>query len=143
MVIYNDQGYTLCEAKIKPNDIFENGNIIVSVGKNIIEVFEFTQNNDNNNNKNKLEKKKEINIDNNKINNNDNFINNNNIYNSDNEITCITLAQGFIVCGHASGLMSIWKPTPEEYLKKLQSENYMMELLIKFFVLNYLIIKII
>ena len=124
MVIYNDQGYTLCEAKIKPNDIFENGNIIVSVGKNIIEVFEFSQNNDNNNNnKNKLEKKKEINIDNNKINNNDNFINNNNIYNSDNEITCITLAQGFIVCGHASGLMSIWKPTPEEYLKKLQSEK--------------------
>ena len=121
IVVYNGQ-FTLCDAKMKPNDIFEDGNTIVSVGNNIIEVFAFSQNNENDSNtKNILEKKKEINIDNNNNNfNNDNFINNNN---NDNEITCIVLAKGFIICGHASGLMSIWKPEPEVYLKRLQSEK--------------------
>ena len=119
IVVYNGQ-FTLCDAKIKPNDIFEDGNTIVSVGNNIIEVFAFSKNNDNNSEtKNILEKKKEINIDNNNF-NNDNFINNNN---NDNEINCITLAKGFIICGHSSGLMSIWKPDPEVYLKRLQSEK--------------------
>ena len=122
IVIYNDQGYCSCETKNNPNDIFESGNIIVTVGRNIMEVFEFSQNNnDNDNNNNKLIKKYEINIDNNNNFNNDNFINNNN--NSDNEIMCITLAQNFVVCGHASGLMSIWQPVPETYLKRLQGEK--------------------
>ena len=123
MVIYNDQGYCSCDAKNKPNDIFESGNIIVTVGKNIMEVFEFSKNNDNNNNnnKNKLIKKYEINIDNNNNITNNNFINNN--INSDNEIMCITLAQGFVVCGHASGLMSVWKPVSEVYLQRMQGEK--------------------
>ena len=124
IVVYNDQGFTLCDAKIEPNDIFEDGNTIITVGKNIMEVFVYSKNSDNNhNNKSKLEKKKEINIDNNNNNfNNDNFIINNN-NNNDNEITCITLAKGFIICGHYSGLMSIWKPEPEIYLRRLQSEK--------------------
>ena len=110
----------MCEAKNKPNDIFENGNIIITVGQNIMEVFEFSQINNNNN----LIKKTEINIDNNNNNiNNNNIINNDNT-NSDNEIKCITLAKGsFFICGHASGLMSIWKPQPEVFLQFLQSEK--------------------
>ena len=122
IVIYNDQGFCLCDAKNKPNDIFESGNIIITVGKNNMEVFEFSQINNNNN----LIKKTEINIDNNNNNtiNNNFIINNDNNNNSDNEINCITLAKGsFIACGHASGLMSIWKPQPEVYLKFLQSEK--------------------
>ena len=84
-----------------------------------MEVFEFSLINNNNN----LTKKTEINIDNNNNNSNNNFINNDNT-NSDNEINCITLAKGsFFVCGHTSGLMSIWKPQPEVYLKFLQSEK--------------------
>ena len=92
------------------------------MGKNIIEVFQFSQNNNNdNNNDNALIKKKEININDN--NNNDSIINNN-INNSDNEIKCITLAKGYIICGHASGLMSVWKPEqPEVYLQKLQCQK--------------------
>ena len=39
IVIYNDDGCFNCEAKIKPNDIFESGNIIVTVGKNIMEIL--------------------------------------------------------------------------------------------------------
>ena len=121
IVIYNDQGFCLCDAKNKPNDIFESGNIIITVGKNIMEVFEFSQINNNNS----LIKKTEINIDNNNNNTNNKIIfNNDNSNNSDNEINCITLAKGsFFVCGHASGLMSIWKPQPEVYLKFLQSER--------------------
>jgi hypothetical protein len=34
------------------------------------------------------------------------------------------LAKGFIICGHSSGLMSIWRPEPPEvYLKRLQGEK--------------------
>ena len=111
----------MCDASIKPNDIFENGNIIITVGKKSMEVFEFSQINNNNN----LIKKTEINIDNKNNNNNiiNNNLNNNDNTNSDNEINSITLAKGFIVCGHASGLMSIWKPQPEVYLKFLQSQK--------------------
>jgi hypothetical protein len=61
----------------------ESGNIIVTFGKNYIEIFNFSQINDNINNKiiNQLEKKFEISINNNNnFNNNiNNNINNNNI----------------------------------------------------------------
>ena len=133
IVIYNDDGCFNCEAKIKPNDIFESGNIIVTVGKNIMEIFQFSKNNDNtndNNNKYILTKKHEININNNLQNDNipnNNIINNNNLndnFNNDNEILCITLAAtAYIICGHGNGLMSIWKPDPNEYLKYIQSEK--------------------
>ena len=116
---------------MKPNDIFENGNVIVTVGKDIIEIFEYSQNNSGNNNK--LIKKSEININNNTDNNNTDNNNTNNINNinnfnnnnsnNDNEILCIVLAKGFIICGHNSGLRSIWKPEPEVYLKRLQDEK--------------------
>ena len=121
IVIYNDQGYCLCDANIKPNDIFESGNIIITVGKKIMEVFEFSQIN----NKNNLIRKGEINIDNNNNNiTNNNFIINNDNTNSDNEIKCITLTKGpYIICGHASGYMSIWQPEPKVYLKRLQGQK--------------------
>ena len=38
----------MCETKNKPNDIFENSNTIITVEKDIIEVFEFSQSKDNN-----------------------------------------------------------------------------------------------
>ena len=118
--MYNGKTYFLCDAKNKPNEIFENGNIIITFGKEIMEVFEFTQNNDNSNN---LIKKYEININNNEPNNNNLINNDNNNNNNDNEILCCTLAKGFIICGHKNGLRSIWKPTPNIYLKKCQEEK--------------------
>ena len=124
----------MCETKNKPNDIFENSNTIITVEKDIIEVFEFSQSKDNNDKiTNNISKKSEINIDNNNNNNNNNNFNNinsinnndnNNNNNSDNEILCITYSQpGFFVCGHASGLMSLWNPDPKVYLQKTQAQK--------------------
>ena len=124
----------MCETKNKPNDIFENSNTIITVEKDIIEVFEFSQSKDNNDKIiNNISKKSEINIDNNNNNNNNNNFNNinsinnndnNNNNNSDNEILCITYSQpGFFVCGHASGLMSLWNPDPKVYLQKTQAQK--------------------
>ena len=81
----------MCETKNKPNDIFENSNTIITVEKDVIEVFEFSQIKDNNDKIiNNLVKKSEINLDNNKNNNfninNINSTNNDDNNNSDNEI---------------------------------------------------------
>lgn len=106
IVIYNNEGYCMCETKNKPNDIFENSNTIITVEKDVIEVFEFSQIKDNNDKIiNNLVKKSEINLDNNNNNNNNNFninninsINNNDNNNSDNEILCIVYSQpGFFL----------------------------------------------
>ena len=84
IAIYNNQGYCTCESKETPNDIFESGNVILSFGKTLIEIFVFNQvqnnnnNNTNNNINNGLNKNFNninYNVDNNNINNN---INNNN-----------------------------------------------------------------
>ena len=93
--------------KENPNDIFEYGNVILTFGKNLIEIFCFSQNNNNNNNNNnfKLEKKYEFNINNNN-NINDNIINNNN--NNLNEIMSIQFYNSLFICGHRSGFISIW-----------------------------------
>ena len=131
IVIYNNEGYCMCETKNKPNDIFENSNTIITVEKDVIEVFEFSQIKDNDKIINNLVKKSEINLDNNNNNNNNNFninninsINNNDNNNSDNEILCIVYSQpGFFVCGHASGLMSLWKPDSQVYLQKAQAQK--------------------
>ena len=119
--IYNNDGYFVCESKEQPNDIFESGNVILSFGKTLIEIFSFGQaqnnnnnninNNNQNNNNNKLEKKYEI-----PLNNNNNP--NNNINNDNNEILCVYLYQNRIICGHRSGAISIWTPTPGVYLQK-------------------------
>ena len=122
VVIYNADGYFYEKAKENPNDIFESGNIIVTFGKSYIEIFKFSHiNNDNNNNNNdnnqvkaKLEKIKEISINNN--NNNDNLINNDN---NNNEILTIQLYQNLIICGHTSGILSIWNPlNNDKFLQK-------------------------
>ena len=120
----------MCNCDCKPNDIFESGNIIVTVGQKV-EVFTFSFDNNNN----LLTKERNINIDNNNNNINNNNNNNNiNIINNDNsknnnEILCIKFGKGFvingrnydlIVCGHKSGAMSIWEPSPQVYLQKLQ-----------------------
>ena len=126
----------MCEAQNKPNDIFENSNIIITVEKNIIEVFEFSQKNVDNKITNNLKKISEIKIDNNNNNNNNNDNNNNKLFNiinsdndnSDNEILCIGYAQidsnspGFFICGHSSGLMSLWRPDPQQYLQKTHTQ---------------------
>ena len=121
IAIYNDQGLFTCQTKDNPNDILESDNIIVTVGKNFIEFFSFSQNIDNNNNINnnniiyKLEKKNEIPINNNNNNNNNNIINNDNniniINNQDvnDEILCFEVFNNFIICGHQSGKISTWQ----------------------------------
>ena len=121
--IYNDNGYFVCEAKEMPNDIFESGNVILSFGKTLIEIFSFEhdQNNNNNNininnqnnNNNKFVKKYEI-----PLNNNNNPNNNNDNNNDNNEILCVYLYQNNIICGHRSGFISIWTPTAGVYLQK-------------------------
>ena len=116
----------MCQTKNKPNDIFENSNTIITVEKDVIEVFEFSQNRDNNDKiTNNLVKKSEINLDNNNNNNNFNINNiNNDNNNSDNEILCIEYSQfGFFACGHASGLMSLWKPDSQVYLQRTQAQK--------------------
>jgi WD40 repeat protein len=117
----------MCQTKNKPNDIFENSNTIITVEKDVIEVFEFSQNMDNNDKiTNNLVKKSEINLDNNNNNNNNFNINNinNDNNNSDNEILCIEYSQlGFFACGHASGLMSLWKPDSQVYLQRTQAQK--------------------
>ena len=60
IALFNNQGSCLIEAKNKPNDIFENSNIILAVEKNFIEVFEFSQIRDNDKIINNLIKKTEI-----------------------------------------------------------------------------------
>ena len=94
-----------------PNDIFESGNVILSFGKTLIEIFRFEQAQNNNNNK--IEKKYEI-----PLNNNNNPNNNNEINNDNNEILCVDLYQNNVICGHRSGVISIWTPTPGVYLQK-------------------------
>ena len=120
--IYNNQGHCACESKETPNDIFESGNVILSFGKTLIEIFVYNQvqnnnnnntNNNNQNNNNKLEKKYEI-----PINNNNNPNNNNNDNNNNNEILCVQLYQNQIICGHRSGFISLWNPTSGVYLQK-------------------------
>ena len=121
IAIYNNQGYCTCESKETPNDIFESGNVILSFGKTLIEIFVFNQgqnnnnnntNNNNQNNNNKLEKKYEIPI------NNNNNPNNNDNNNNNNEILCVQLYQNQIICGHRSGFISLWNPTSGVYLQK-------------------------
>ena len=121
IVIFNNQGSCLYEAKNKPNDIFENSNIILAFEKNIIEVFELGQIRGNDKILNNLIKKTEINIVNN-INFNNSFFNND-INNNDNEILCIEYAARFFICGHNSGLMSIWKPDPQTFLQRIQGQK--------------------
>ena len=113
IVLYNNDGTFNCEVSIKPNDIFESGNIIVAAGKNMMQVFEFIPKNINNNAQ--LIKKCDIIINNN--NNNNNNFNDNNV-NSDNEIMCIHQANKYLLCGHKDGNISIWEFDPKEFLKK-------------------------
>ena len=122
--VKNDQGCAMCNTSDKINDIFEDSNTIVTVGKKV-EIFQFSSNNNNNT----LTKLREINIDNNNNNTNNNIIINNDNSNNNNEILCIEFGKGFIingrnlnllVCGHKSGVMSIWEPKPQVYVEKLQ-----------------------
>ena len=126
IAIFNDKGTCIQDINDKPNDIFLSGNIIVTFGKKI-EVFELSFNNNNNT----LTKKREINNDNN--NNNNNFSNSDNKSNNDNEILCIEYGKGFIVnqakldlivCGHKSGFLSFWKPSPQKYLEIIQQIKF-------------------
>ena len=115
LVIYCDQGNFTLDINSKPNDIFESGNTIVTVGMNLIEVFEFSNN--------KLFKKSLITLNDNL--NNIISINNDDNSNSDNEILCIEFAaDSFLVCGHGSGLISVWIPLGEHpFMKQLRAKK--------------------
>ena len=114
LVIYCDQGNYMIDINSKPNDIFENCNTIVTVGMNLIEVFEFSNNN--------LFKKDSITLN---LNHNNITPNNNDNSNSDNQILCIEFAaKSFLVCGHDSGLISVWQPRGEKpFMKQIQAQK--------------------
>ncbi len=128
LAIRNDKGAFLCEAGTKPNDIFENGNIIITVGKGLIEVFQYDP--DFTENDKAIIKKASIPLNNdnsNNDNNNNMFNNNNNNNNNDvNEIMCISFGEvcgGLLFCGHKSGDLSIWKPGGNQFMEKLQMKK--------------------
>jgi hypothetical protein len=82
--------YFSCLTNNKPIDIFESDNRIVTAGNNFIELFQF--------NNNQLSKLSEIKLSNNSYNNGKNII------------ICIERINDFLMCGHFSGHISIWKP---------------------------------
>jgi hypothetical protein len=82
--------YFSCFTNNKPIDIFESDNRIVTAGNNFIELFQF--------NNNQLSKLSEIKLSNNSYNNGKNII------------ICIERINDFLMCGHFSGHISIWKP---------------------------------
>ena len=116
LAIYCNEGVFTCNVNNKINDIFESANVIVTVGVNFIEVFQLDVNNKT------LYKKYSISLNDNIPNNNNIITINNDNSNSDNEILCIELANNqFLVCGHSSGLISVWKPLSKEpFIQKLQ-----------------------
>lgn len=94
-IVNNEQiQYFSCSTNNKPIDIFESDNTIILAGNNIIELFRF--------NNNQLLKISEI-----KLRNDDNI--DNNMKN----ILCIERINDALICGHASGHISIWKPKNE------------------------------
>ena len=78
------------------NEILESDNIIITAGKNNLELFQFNQNNNNN----QLLKVSEI-----KFNNNEN----------DEKYQILSMKNygKSLICGHGSGHISIWKPIKE------------------------------
>lgn len=82
-----------------PNDVLESDNVIITFGKNLIELFQFNQNNNNNS----LSKVSEI-----------PFNNNEEKY----EILSAKCLGKKLLCGHGSGHISFWEPINEyPYLK--------------------------
>ena len=84
-----------CNTNDNPIDILESDNIIITVGKNCIELFQFNENNINN----QLMKVSEI------------LFNNNN--DERDQILCVHRLEQTLICGHASGHISIWEPINE------------------------------
>jgi len=96
--IGNEIQYFSCDTHNRPHDFYFSDDIIISVGRNSIELFKF--------NISQLSKISEIKLDDN--NNNDDKYN----------ILCIERANDKLICGHASGHISIWQPINEyPYLK--------------------------
>ena len=117
LTVYCNKGVFTCNVNSKINDIFESVNVIVTVEINYIEVFQFNINDKN------IINKCSISLNDNNPNNN-NIINNDN-FNNDNEILCIEYAaEKFLVCGHSSGVVSVWKPLCKEpFMQKIQGKK--------------------
>ena len=98
-IINGQMKYFSCKINKKPIDFFESDNTIVIVGNNFIELYKFNQNDNSNN---QLSKVSEIILNNNDNDNNDK-----------NQILCIERANDALICGHASGHISIWKTSTE------------------------------
>ena len=129
IAIINKDGNWELDTKNKPNDFLcdkldiPNVNfekyVIIAVEKDIIEIFEFYQE-DNNAKNNKLTRIYEISISNNNSLSNINFFNNNS---NDNEILCIENINKTILCGHGNGLLSIWHSKPNIFLEKIKENK--------------------
>ena len=90
-----------CTTNDNPIDILESDNVIITVGKNCIELFQFCQNNNN-----PITKVSEI------------LFNNNN--DEKYKILCVQRLEKYLICGHASGHISLWEPINEyPFLKNI------------------------
>ena len=96
-----------CIINDNPNDILETNNIIITGGKNNLELFQFNQNN------NQILKISEI-----KINNNEN---------NEYQIISINFFGKSLICGHSSGHISFWKPINDKpYLENTSISRYIL-----------------
>ena len=119
LAVYCNEGAFTSDVNNKINDIFESVNVIVTVGLNFIEIFQFDINNK------KIFKKSSIPLNDNIPNNNNIISINNDNFNNDNEVLCIEFAaEQFLVCGHSSGMISVWQPLGSDpFMKKLQGKK--------------------
>ena len=98
-----------CNTRDSPNDMLISDNVIVTVGKNLIEIFELNQNNNND----PLRKVSEF-----------QFNNNEEKY----SILSIQSVGKKIICAHASGHISFWEPIVEyPYLKNNEPKKIHMD----------------
>lgn len=92
---YGNNLQASCDGDLEEvNDIFEDSGIIICCGKQFFEVFQITQDN-------KLQKHSKI-----LISQNGSLVNE--------TITSIILFNQLLICGHESGLLSIWRPSPKD-----------------------------
>ena len=82
-----------CKINCEPYDVVEDSNYIIIGGNNIIELYNFNQNNNG-----QIAKISEVILDNNSNNNN------NDIY----KVLCIEKTNKYLICGHSLGYISKW-----------------------------------
>ena len=102
ILVYGNGISASCEGDLENvNDILEDHGIIICAGKKFFEIFQITQDNN-------LKKLSVVPI----------MINGAQV---DENITCLIEFQNLIICGHESGMLSVWKPGANPMLNYVQS----------------------